>query len=106
MARSPARPARLALRAALLESTSEEAARVRITVASGPLTVRLVARCAGQIARSNHSAHEISVMKVAANVPNHTAFLTLLWDGAARLTWALHGASSPGMVLNTPLGQW
>ena len=103
MARSLARLARLALRAALLKSNFEEIARVRVTVASAPLTVRLVARCAGhlsrQIARSTHSAHEKSVMKVVANVPNHTASLTLIWDGAARLTWALHGANSPGNIL-------
>ena len=110
MAHSLARLARLTPRAALWKSTFEEVARVRVTVASAPLTVRIVARCAGhlsrQIARSNHSAHEISVMKVVASVPYHTASLTLLWDGAARLTWALHGANSPGMALYTPPGQW
>ena len=74
------RLARLArLRAALFKSTFEEVTRGRVTVASALLTVWLVARCAGhlsrQLARSNHSAHEISAMKVAANVPNHTASL-------------------------------
>jgi len=80
MARSLARLARLArLRAALFKSTFEEVTRGRVTVASALLTVWLVARCAGhlsrQLARSNHSAHEISAMKVAANVSNHTASL-------------------------------